>query len=119
VTLVPSASPPPAVTATPVAIPRLAPNAAPRILSVSVDKTTVGSGDQVSGSVLTSSNVASVEVRIGGYSASLEKVSVGRFSLRYKLGNLPFFVHGNFEMRIIARNARGDSTEQALPITVR
>ncbi|MBV8372971.1 MAG: hypothetical protein JOY69_06895 [Candidatus Eremiobacteraeota bacterium] len=113
-----TASPTPVDTAA-AAVPRLPPDAPPRILSVAVDKTTVSSGDRVSGVVLTSSNVASVEVRVGGYGVSLNKVGVGRFNLLYTLGNLPFFVHGNFEMRIIARNPRGDATEQSLPITVR
>lgn len=98
---------------------RLPPNAAPKILSVAVDKTTVTSGDRVSGTVLTSSNVASVEVRVAGYGISLNKTGVGRFSLAYTLGDLPFFVHGTYEMRVIARNSRGDKAEQTLPITVR
>lgn len=88
-------------------------------MSVNVDKTTVGSGDHVSGTVLTSSNVASVEVRIGGYGMALNKVGVGRFSLAYTVGNLPFFVHGTYQMQVIARNTRGDVVETALPITVR
>ena len=102
-----------------VTIPRLPPNAAPRIVSIAVDKTTVGSGDRVSGTVLTSSNVASVEVRVAGYGMALEKVGVGRFTLDYTLGSLPFFVRGTYEMRIIARNAHGDAAQQTLPITVR
>jgi hypothetical protein len=110
---------PPAAAATPTpAIPRLPSDAAPRIVSIAVDKTTVGSGDRVSGTVLTSSNVASVEVRVAGYGVSLDKVGVGRFTLNYTLGNLPFFVRGTYEMRVIARNARGDSAQQTLPITV-
>jgi hypothetical protein len=79
----------------------------------------VSSGDRVSGTVLTSSNVASVEVRIGGYGVTLNKVGVGRFSLAYTVGNLPFFVHGTFQMQVIARNARGDAARTSLPIEVR
>lgn len=77
------------------------------------------SGDRVYGTVLTSSNVASVEARVAGYGITLNKVGVGRFSLAYTLGNLPFFVRGTYAMQIIARNARGDQTQQSLPITVR
>ncbi len=112
-------TPPAQAAATPTpAIPRLPSDAAPRIVSIAVDKTTVGSGDRVSGTVLTSSNVASVEVRVAGYGVSLDKVGVGRFTLNYTLGNLPFFVRGTYEMRVIARNARGDAAQQTLPITV-
>jgi hypothetical protein len=117
-TSAPATAPPPTASPTP-AIPRLPPNAAPRIVSVAVDKTTVGSGDRVSGTVLTSSNVASVEVRVAGYGMALNKIGVGRFTLEYTLGNLPFFVHGTYQMQIIARNARGDAAQQTLPITVR
>lgn len=77
------------------------------------------SGDTVSGTVITSSNVASVEVRVASYGMSLAKVGVGRFALQYTLGSLPFFVHGTYEMKVIARNTRGDAAEQTVPITVR
>lgn len=77
------------------------------------------SGDTVSGMVVTSSNVASVEVRVASYGMTLSKVGVGRFALQYTLGALPFFVHGTYQMKIIARNARGDTAQQSLPITVR
>lgn len=77
------------------------------------------SGDTVSGMVVTSSNVASVEVRVDSYGMTLSKVGVGRFALQYTLGALPFFVHGTYQMKIIARNARGDTAQQSLPITVR
>lgn len=115
-TAAPTVPPTPRPTATPQI---LAPDAAPKILSIQISETTVHSGDTVSGTVVTSSNVASVEVRVAGYSASLPKIGVGRFALNYRLGNLPFFVHGTYDMQVIARNARGDSARQSLPITVR
>lgn len=86
---------------------------------MAIDKTSVTSGDRVSGTVLTSSNVASVEVRIGGYGVTLDKVGVGRFAMAYTVGNLPFFVHGTFQMQVIARNSRGDKAQTSLPIEVR
>lgn len=100
-------------------VPRLSPDASPRILSVAIDKTAVSSGDHVSGTVLTSSNVASVEVRIGGYGVTLNKVGVGRFAMAYTVGDLPFFVHGTFQLQVIARNSRGDKTQTSVPIEVR
>jgi len=98
---------------------RLAPNAAPQILDVAVSETNVHPGDRVFGRVVTSSNVASVEARIGGYAVSLVKVGVGHFELTYTVGPLPWFVHGNFTMQVIARNTRGDATTRAVPLTVR
>lgn len=84
-----------------------------------VSETTVQPGDSVSGRVLTSSNVASVEARIGGYAVTLQKTGVGRFALTYKVGQLPWFVHGNFTMQVIARNTRGDAVTREIPLTVR
>lgn len=117
-----SVSPAPSAAPTPtafVAVPRLPPDAPPRIVSVNVSETTVRSGDTVSGTVVTSSNVASVEVRVASYGMSLAKTGVGRFTLAYTLGSLPFFVRGTYQMKIIARNSRGDAAQATLPITVR
>ncbi|MGB8964321.1 MAG: hypothetical protein WCB99_01655 [Candidatus Cybelea sp.] len=97
---------------------RLTPDAAPRILDVAMSETTVRPGDRVSGSVVTSSNVASVEARIGGYAVSLVKVGVGRFALAYAVGALPWFVHGDFKMQVIARNPRGDAAIRTISLTV-
>jgi hypothetical protein len=100
-------------------VPRLAPDAAPRILAIAVSETTVRPGDRVSGRVVTSSNVASVEARIGGYAMSLSKTGVGRFALTYTVGPLPWFIRGNFTLQVIARNAHGDAATRAIPLTVR
>jgi hypothetical protein len=102
-----------------VAILRLPPNAPPQILSVAISETTVHSGDTVSGTVLTTSNVASVEVRVASFGRGLSKAGVGRFTLTYPVGNLPFFIRGTYAMRVIARNTAGASTETSVPITVR
>jgi hypothetical protein len=97
----------------------LTPDAAPQILRVAVSETTVHPGDRVFGQVLTTSNVASVQARIGGYAMNLSKVGVGRFELTYTVAPLPWFVRGNFTMQVIARNTRGDTVTRAIPLTVR
>jgi hypothetical protein len=98
---------------------RLPPDAAPQILDVAVSETVVHPGDRVRGSVVTTSNVASVQARIGGYAMTLNKVGVGRFELAYTVAPLPWFLRGNFTMQVIARNTRGDTAERAIPLTVR
>ncbi len=100
-------------------VPRVAPDAAPQILAVAISETTVHPGDRVSGSVMTSSNVASVEARIGGYAMPLSKLGVGRFALTYTVVPLPWFIRGNFTLQVIARNTRGDAATRAIPLTVR
>lgn len=116
----PTAAPSGAPAAKPILkVPLLPPNAAPQIISVDVSETTVRSGDHVWGKVVTTSNVASVEARIGNYAMSLNKVGVGRFALVYTVAPLPWFVHGTFAMRVIAKNTRGDTVERTIPLSVR
>ncbi len=105
--------------AAPVKVVLRPPDAAPQILDVAVSETVVHPGDRVSGRVVTTSNVASVQARIGSYAMTLNKVGIGRFALSYTVAPLPWFVHGNFTMRVIARNTRGDTAERAIPLTVR
>jgi len=95
-----------------------APEAPPQIVDVEMNTNDVGSGDTLWGKVLTSSNVASVEVRVGNIGIGLNKVGVGRFMLAYRLGSIPLFVHGTYPMHIIARNSRGEKTERTLPLTI-
>jgi hypothetical protein len=95
------------------------PDAPPRILSMSLSTPVAYSGQLVSGIVQTSSNVASVEARIGGYAANMEKVGVGRFQLSYRVPKLPFFLHRTYQIELIARNTRGDAVTSYVPITVR
>jgi len=100
-------------------VPRLAADAPPQILGVAMSETTVTAGDTVSGSVVTTSNVASVQARIDGYALNLSKIGVGRFALTYTVGPLPPFVRGTFTLQVIARNTRGDTVTRAIPLTVR
>lgn len=96
-----------------------APDAPPRILAMSISTPVAHGGDVVSGTVETSSNVASVEARIAGYSSTMQKVGVGRFALTYRVPNLPFFLHRTYTIEVIARNTRGDAVRSSVPITVR
>jgi hypothetical protein len=94
-------------------------NAPPRILRMSLSTPVARGGDLVSGTVETTSNVASVEARIGGYGASLKKVAAGRFELSYRVPYLPFFLHRTYNVEFIARNTRGDAVSSSIPITVK
>ena len=76
-------------------------------------------GQVVTGTVETSSNVASVEARIAGFGSSLKKVGVGRFELTYRVPYLPFFLHKTYNIEVIARNTRGDAVSSSIPITVK
>lgn len=93
--------------------------AAPQIISLSISTPVVHSGETVSGKVETSTNVASVEARIGGYSSNLRKTGAGRFSLDYRVPYVPFFMKRTYTVLLIARNTRGDAVSTSFPITVR
>jgi hypothetical protein len=111
---------PPVVNRTLPPVPVLPPDAPPQILAVQVPSTTVFGGETVDGSVIASSNVASVELRVASYSRAMEKVAPGEFTIAVTVPRLPFFLRGRtWSIQIIARNTRGDAVAQMLPITVR
>ncbi|HTU69749.1 MAG TPA: hypothetical protein VMF11_05460 [Candidatus Baltobacteraceae bacterium] len=122
-TIVPTAVPTqtPAATAAPTVdlVPQLPPDAAPQIVALHIDRTTLRGGETVTGSIITSSNVASVEARIGYYSIAVPKVGEGRFALRYVVPNLPFFLHRSYTMAVIARNVAGTAVVRTVPIRIR
>ncbi len=119
---VPSVSAAPSQTPSPAPTPTIAflpPDAAPQILWWRLSSTTPQAGDTLSVVVLTSSNVASVELRIGGYAFNLPKTDVGHFEGGYVVPQLPFFVSHQLLMWIIARNTAGVSVESSVEIRVR
>jgi len=73
----------------------------------------------IHGTVLTSSNVASVQVRIGTLAIDVPKTGVGAFALDYRVPWVPFFFYGRYNLQVIASNSRGDRTVREIPITVR
>ena len=94
-----------------------APSARPRIFDVDI-ASGVHPGQRVTGHVTTSSNVASVEVRIATYSIVMQKTGVGAFVIDYSIANVPFFFRGTYTMHVIARNTAGDRDERTLPLTI-
>ena len=76
-------------------------------------------GQTVSGTVTTSSNVASVVARIAGFAEPLAKVGVGRFVLTYQVPNLPSFLRRTYTIEVTARNTAGAAVTGGIPITIR
>lgn len=102
-----------------VAVPRVDANDPPRIVQLWLSRDAFGSGDRVEGQVTTSSNVASVEARVGGFGLPLRRTEFGRFAAAYTVPTLPSFVKRTFDLRIIARSASGEQRETSIPIQVR
>ncbi|MBV8280789.1 MAG: hypothetical protein JO347_01850 [Candidatus Eremiobacteraeota bacterium] len=112
-TAVPSPSPAPTPT-----ILMLPPDAAPQILWYQISSTTPHAGDVVSGTVLASSNVASVEIRVGPVGFNMTKTDVGHFEGSYRVPSIPFFVNHSLTLTIIARNTAGVAAQVVLPFQI-
>ena len=97
----------------------LPPDAAPQILWVSLSSTTPHAGDTVLVTVLASSNVASVELRVGGYGEGMTKTDIGHFQISSIVPRLPFFMNHSLTLQIIARNTAGSAVEQDVALHVR
>ena len=108
-----------AVPARPPAVPMVAPDAPPQITGISLSTSVAHPGQIVSGTVTTSSNVASVVARIAGYAQPLAKVGLGRFVLTYHVPNLPPFLRRTYTIEVIARNTAGAAVTGGIPITIR
>ncbi len=78
----------------------------------------IHSGDVVAGEVRTTLDIASVEVRIAGYSTTMNKVGGGDFRMTYTVPSLPFFIRGNFDVQIIARDTQGKATARTTSVTI-
>jgi hypothetical protein len=128
----PPASPAPVVTPVPVssassapapvpmpAVVMLPPDALPQILWIGLSSSIPHAGDTLAITVVASSNVASVELRVGGYGTSMNKTDVGHFESTSQVPSLPLFMNHNLTLQIIARNSAGISIEQDTPIQVR
>jgi hypothetical protein len=100
-------------------VPMLAPDAQPEIVALQLPSTTLFGGETVHGSVIASSNVASVQIKIASFSQVMNKVAPGRFEMSVLVPHTPFFLHRTYTLQVIARNARGDAVTESLPVSVR
>lgn len=115
------------------AIPQLAPNAPPRIVHLYFPNGLAvrrGSPDDVYlghewfrpneflGTISTSSNVASVELRTNLFSINTAKKDIGRFEFDVEVVDVPSIFIRPYTLRVIARNTRGDETEEDVPLRI-
>lgn len=84
-----------------------------------LSRNVASSGEVVSGTVITSSNVAAVEARVAGQGQALTKTGVGVFRLNYQIPSMPLFLRRTYLIQIIARNIRGETASLVLPIIIR
>jgi hypothetical protein len=100
--------------------PRLAsPGAQPRILALWMNETSIPSGTDWYGHAITTTNVASLEIRTESFSFVAQRVTYGDFRFRqHVLDMVPFYKRA-YTLQVIARNAAGDRDELLIPIEFR
>lgn len=113
---VPTPTPTPAGLPTPLMLP---PDAAPQILAVQVSDPVFHSGELVSGTVITSTNVAAVEIRLGKQAIRMQRTDFGVWQLSYKMPHVPFFYRRTFTAQVVAMNTAGATAERDLQVSVR
>jgi len=72
-----------------------------------------------SASFLTSTNVASVEVRTNLFSINVPRTDFGKFAFSVRVLDLPPIFIRDYRLRVIARNSAGVAYEEDLPFRIR
>lgn len=93
--------------------------AIPRITRVWLSEGTISQGDILRGHVTTTTNVATLEVRLGPRSGYMKRVAFGQFEGTYRIPWIPSFLKRSYPIILIARNDAGDSSRAVVEVTVR
>ncbi len=94
-------------------------NAPPRILGMRFSSLDVRRGQRWSGTFVTGTNVASVEVRTNLFSIDVPHVKPGRFAFVLDVLDTPPIFVRTYRLRVIARNSAGNAYEEDLPFRIR
>ncbi len=106
----------PAVWPTPETLP---PDARPRILALWMNETNVRTGTRWMGTIVTSTNVASVEVRTESFSFTADRQRFGVFGFSQGILDVIPQYRRAYVLHVIARNTGGAVDERLVPITIR
>jgi hypothetical protein len=93
--------------------------APPQILAVQLSDPVFHSGETVTGTVITSTNVAAVEIHLAGRTARMPQSDAGVWQMTYRMPRVPFFMRGSYTAQILALNASGVTAEQDVTVAVR
>jgi hypothetical protein len=100
--------------------PRVEPNdAPPKILAMSFSTLDVRRGERWSGTFVTGTNVASVEVRTNLFSINVPHLKPGKFAFTLDVLDAPPIFVRAYRLRVIARNSPGAAYEEDLPFRIR
>lgn len=95
-------------------------DAPPRILELWMNETTIQPGARKwTGRIVTSTNVASVEVRTESFSFVADRRRFGVFDFSQTILDIIPQYRRAYVLHVIARNTRGDTDERRVPIIIR
>lgn len=94
-------------------------DAPPRILAMRFSSADVLRGQTWSGAIITSTNVASVEVRTNLFSINVPRRTFGDFRFDLRIFDVPPIFVRAYRVRVIARNTAGEAVEEDLPFRIR
>ena len=94
-------------------------DALPIILAVELAPARVNAGAWWSGRIVTSTNVASVEVRWPFFAFSAPRSAPGEFGFHFHALDLPIIYHRPYTIEIVARNTPGATTQRNVIIEFR
>lgn len=116
----PSASPSPGPIPTPLPTPISLPaSAPPQIVAVTLSDPVFHSGETVTGTVITSTNVAAVELRLAGRSVRMPRTDFGVWQLSYTVPRIPFWLRKRYTVQVVAMNTAGETAEKDVSVSLR
>ena len=68
---------------------------------------------------MTTTNVASLEVRTNLFSLNVPRRDFGRFAFSLRVFDVPPIFLRAYRVRVIARNSAGDAAEEDIPLRIR
>lgn len=99
--------------------PVASPNAPPHIVLVRLSATTIAPLQRFSGTITTSTNVASVEVKTEAFAYNVPRSTFGQFAFSYVMPELPPPARRHYLLVITARNAAGVAEVERVPILLK
>ena len=100
--------------------PRSAPSdALPRIIAANFSTLNIKHPEVWSGTIVTTTNVASLELRTNQFAISVPRTAFGRFAFTLRVYDVPDEFLRSYALRIIARNSAGAQAEEDVPLRIR
>jgi hypothetical protein len=93
-------------------------DASPKILAMHFSSLDLARGGTWSGTFVTGTNVASIEVRSSLFSIDVPRTKFGQFAFTLDVLDTPPIFVRSYQLRVIARNSAGTELEEDLPFRI-